>query len=130
MQILLSQWQNLIKQNGCDKPDLLPAWCPNHYSPKAPVLLHSSNLLDNLNHQTKSLGYRYNIKMRMIIIVNKKRYDCIYELWMHTYSWSIIFSGARQFEPLQSLENCVFLRISVTSAFLLSSFPSFSPEAR
>lgn len=49
---------------------------------------------------------------------------------MPTYSCSIIFSGAKWFRVLQMMGNCMPLRISETSAFLLSSSPSFSPEAK
>ena len=44
-----------------------------------------------------------------------------------TYSWSIIVSGR---ESLEERENLVLLNISVTSKFLLSSSPSFSPDVR
>uniref|UniRef100_A0A0A9C5H2 Uncharacterized protein n=1 Tax=Arundo donax TaxID=35708 RepID=A0A0A9C5H2_ARUDO len=45
-------------------------------------------------------------------------------------SWSMIFSGIRWPGTLQIRGNCVLLRISATSEFLLTSSPSFSPDAR
>lgn len=48
----------------------------------------------------------------------------------NAYSWSSILSGIGRIIFLHILGNCIFFRISDTSAFLLSSSPSFSPEAK
>jgi hypothetical protein len=117
-----------------NRPDPSPAGCPSHYPPTEPLFPHNSKLLDNLNLLAKLYGC--SIKNRRPQV---KRLDITpTELEMKnnnnkkslTHSWSTILSGARRGLCLQILGNCVLLRISATSAFLFSSSPSFSPEAR
>lgn len=48
----------------------------------------------------------------------------------YAYSCSKIFSGILELGNLQIFGNWVFLIISITSEFLLSSSPSFSPDAK
>jgi len=124
----LRDWEIVLS----NKPDPSLAGCPSLYPPTEPLFPHNSKLLCNLNLLAKLYGWSIkNRRPQMERSVNlqkwKRKKNNTKSI---TYSWSTILSVARQGLCLQILGNCVLLRISATSAFLFSSSPSFSPEAR
>lgn len=125
-------------------PDLCQTEHPSHSAlvafgcPSSSMLSGSSNPptiwpdWDHFNRKTRGVLVK-SIKKLLIYYWNKNFTDTFqssFNKFKYAHPWSRIFSGTLLPGVLQIFGNCVFLSISMTSKFLLSSSPSFSPDAK